>query len=122
MLSGTVYIIWQMLGWGLVLFGALACVLAVLENKKGEEIEMTIDMQTPGQKRYFEWISGDAREGELLEAAVLDTGFTDFSRLKVRNNKVISREKIDTVAFRLESKDFPAMVRLIRQNRKVGEA
>lgn len=112
-------IIWMMAGWGLVLFGALACVLATIENRKGV-CKLTIDMKTPGQKRYYEWISGGAMEGELLEAAVLDTGFTDFYRLGVRNNTVISREKIDTVAFRLESKDFPPLVKLVRQNGKIG--
>lgn len=111
-------IIWMMAGWGLVLFGALACVLAIMENRKGV-CKLTIDMKTPGQKRYFEWLSGGSKEGELLEAAVLDTGFTDFYRLKVRNNTVISREKIDTVSFRLESKDFPPLVKLVRQNGKV---
>ncbi len=117
----TFEIIWQMIGWGLVLFGMIAAVLAILENRKGVE-KLTIDMQTPGQKRYFEWLSGGAKDGVLLEAAVLDTGFTIFYRLRVKNNTVVGREKIDTVAFSLKSKDFPAMARLIRENGKAGKA
>lgn len=116
----TFEIIWQMIGWGLVLFGMVAAVLAILENRKGVE-KLTIDMQTPGQKRYFEWLSGGAKDGVLLEAAVLDTGFTVFYRLRVKNNTIVGREKIDTVAFRLDSKDFPAMARLIRANGKGGK-
>ena len=115
MMDPTFYAVWQMIGWGLVLFGLIACALAILENRKGVD-KLTIDMQTPGQKRYFEWLSGGAKDGVLLEAAVLDTGFTVFYRLKVKNNAVVGREKIDTVAFPLKSRDFPAVARMIRRN------
>lgn len=104
-----------MIGWGLVLFGIYAVLAAIAENRKDVD-ELTIDMHIPGEKHFYEWLSGGAEEGLLMEAAVLDNGFTDFYKLKVRKNQVVGREKFDTVAFKLESKDFPMLVKLVRQN------
>ncbi|MGI5895170.1 MAG: hypothetical protein ACOX6P_11385 [Candidatus Merdivicinus sp.] len=110
--------IWMMVGCLLEMYAIWAIWLAVRENRKGDNV--TIDMSIPGQKHYYEWLSGGAEKGELLEAAVLDTGFTEFYRLKVRKNQIMSREKIDTVAFCLQSKDFPPFVKLMRENGKVS--
>ena len=112
--------IWLAVGWLLEMYTLWAIWLAVRENRKEYET-VKIDFSVPGEKHFYEWLSGGAEEGEMLEAAVLDSGFTDFYKLKVRKNRVMSREKFDTVAFCLQSKDFPALVRLIRENGKAND-
>ena len=106
---------WYLLGLLIAAFGAAACVLAVRENGRGYD-EVEADFSVPGERHFYEWLSGGAEEGELLEAAVSDAGFTDFYRLKVWKKRVVRRERFDRAAFCLQSGDFAALAKLLREN------
>ena len=62
--------IWLAVGWLLEMYALWAIWLAVRENRKEQDV-VKIDMHIPGERHFYEWLSGGSEEGEMLEAAVL---------------------------------------------------